>query len=87
MTFMQEKETINKGMALQSFSVYTLGYTHEISKPGHVRILSIATQPVTMFFKFLFHKSCVLFNKTHYKQIYCKSIHIHLRLFHPNSPK
>ena len=40
---------------------------HNISKPGHVRILSIVTQPVTMFFKFLFHKSCILFNKSHCK--------------------
>ena len=48
-------------------SFYTLGYTHGISKPGHVRILSMVTPPVTMFFKFLFHKSCVLFNKSHCK--------------------
>ena len=64
-----------------------LSQHHNISKPGHVRILSIVTQPVTMFFKFLFHKSCILFNKSHCKWIYCKCIHIHLCLIHPNSPK
>ena len=129
MTFLQEKETINKGMGLQLFSVIllrpnhftpwvqfssvaqscptlcqaslsitisrsslrlnvhrvrdaiqpshpgsspsppapNLSQHHNISKPGHVRILSIVTQPVTMFFKFLFHKSCILFNKSHCK--------------------
>lgn len=51
----------------ETSSFYELGYSHNISNPGHVKILSIVTQPVTVFLKFLFYKSCVLFNKSHCK--------------------